>query len=96
MQSEAEDPHATPGSRKNWAENVHRDPILRGKCIRHRERGWDRGNSWEFFVGVVPPGSENPDPPQKTAIFHTRYQTRGLILESPGNFDPCPFFTPFI
>ena len=95
MQSEAEDPHATPGSRKNWAENVHRDPILRGKCIRHRDRDGIEGTPGNF-CWVVPPGSENPDPPQKTAIFHTRYQTRGLILESPRNFDPCPFFAPFI
>ena len=83
MQSEAEDPHATLGSRKNWAENVHREPILGGKCIQHRV-----GVSKELlgiFGGVVPPGSQNPDPQQKTAIFHTRYQTRGLILESPGN-----------
>ena len=60
MQSEAEDPHATPGSRKNWAENVHRDPILGGKCIRHRDRGWDRGELLGIFGGVVPPSSQNP------------------------------------
>ena len=91
MQSEAEDPHATLGSRKNWTENVHRRPILGGKCIQHRVGV--SGELLGIFGGVVPlgsqnpdpPGSQNPDPQQKTAIFHTRYQTRGLILESPGN-----------
>ena len=60
------------GREKNWAENVHRDPILGGKCIGHRDRGWDMGELLGIFGGVVPPGSQNPDPPQKTAIFHTR------------------------
>ena len=86
MQSEEGDLHATPGSRKTRAENAHRDPILQVKCIRYRGRGWDRGNSWEFLVGLCRSVLKIVTlQTKKRAIFHTRSQTRGLILESPGN-----------
>ena len=42
----------------------------------------------KILGGDVPHGSSNPDPisDQTNVIFHTRCQTWGLFLDSPGNF----------
>ena len=59
-----------------------------GLAIRHWALAGIRGVLLRIVGGGVLPGSPNPDPTsdQEIPIFHTRFQTWGPFLESPGNF----------